>query len=153
MSGSKKEGWVRDGAFGGFWLPGYKRKHWLAIIGAEIYKQNGREMPSVSNNLNGEFRSQWLENACGLVINHTILQSKGQHWGGQPNQETNDASEMVSQEFLNCSNTGRGWRIRKAGSITHTGEFGTVDYTCRNRIGSNINLKYSKLTDGILKTE
>jgi len=64
----------------------------------------------------------------------------GQHWNGQPNQETNEMSAMISQEFSTCSNTWGGWKIRKAGSNTHTDGFGTVDHTCRNRIGSNINL-------------
>jgi hypothetical protein len=44
--------------FGGFWHPGYRSKHWLAIIGVEVYRRNGREMPSVSNNRIGESRSQ-----------------------------------------------------------------------------------------------
>jgi hypothetical protein len=41
-----------------FGHPGYEFYHWLAITGAEIYKQNGREMPLVSNNRIGESRPQ-----------------------------------------------------------------------------------------------
>jgi hypothetical protein len=41
-----------------FGYPGYKLRHQLAIIGVEVYKQNGREMSSVSNNRIGGSRSQ-----------------------------------------------------------------------------------------------
>jgi hypothetical protein len=33
-----------------FGHPGYEKKHWLAITGVEVHKQNGREMLLVSNN-------------------------------------------------------------------------------------------------------
>jgi hypothetical protein len=41
-----------------FGHPGYELKYWLAITGVEVYKQNGREMPLVSNNRIGESRAQ-----------------------------------------------------------------------------------------------
>jgi hypothetical protein len=41
-----------------FGQPGWEWNHWLAITGVEIFKQKGREMPSVSNNRVGESRSQ-----------------------------------------------------------------------------------------------
>jgi len=41
-----------------FGHPGCEWNHWLAITGVEIYKQNGRQMSSVSNNRIGGCRSQ-----------------------------------------------------------------------------------------------
>jgi hypothetical protein len=41
-----------------FGHPGYKIKHWVAISAVEIYKQNGRQMSSVSNNRIGGCRLQ-----------------------------------------------------------------------------------------------
>jgi len=48
-----------------FGHPGYRPKHWLAIIGVEVYKQNGRQMSSVSNSRIGGCRSQdWKTHMC-----------------------------------------------------------------------------------------
>jgi hypothetical protein len=41
-----------------FGHPGCIRNHWLAITDVEVYKQNGREMPLISNNRCGGFRSK-----------------------------------------------------------------------------------------------
>jgi hypothetical protein len=52
-----------------FGQPGCIRNHGLAIIDVEGYKQNGREMLSVSDNWSGESRSQSEKRIC--VSNNT----------------------------------------------------------------------------------
>ena len=56
--GQGRKDWAAMSDLEDFGYPAYKKKHGLAITGVEGYKQNGREMPSVRNNRNGESRSQ-----------------------------------------------------------------------------------------------
>jgi hypothetical protein len=40
---SRKD-WAAMSDLEDFGHPGYRKKHWLAITGVEVYKQNGREI-------------------------------------------------------------------------------------------------------------